>query len=235
MNADHERIQEILAGHALHALDDDLLPEAEFLLGTHVPECLACREESEGFQVVAGELALAARPADPPATLLASLRRELRKRGGRARLPVGGVTVAIALIAALAAWNASLAGQVSQARRHQADASDLIDTVAHPESRVVALGGGAAGNRVLAAYVPGRDRLFLFGSMPAPGDGLVYQVWLQRGGEYSSAGTFVPESGGRVFFRIGVDPSEVDGVLITEEPSAGSAVPSGRRVVTASL
>ena len=124
---------------------------------------------------------------------------------------LGGVAVAIALIAALAAWNANLAGQVSQARRHQADASDLIDTVAHPESRVVALAGGATGNRVLAAFVPGRDRLFLFGSMADPGDGLVYQVWLQRAGGYSSAGTFVPESGGRVFYRIGVDSTRVDG------------------------
>jgi hypothetical protein len=235
MNADHERIQEILAGHALNALDDDLLPEAEFLLGTHVPECSLCREAVEGFEAVAGELALAARPADPPAMLLAGLRRDLRKRGRRARVPVGGVAVAIALIAAFAAWNANLAGQVSQARRHQADSSELIDTVAHPESRVVALGGDLVGNRVLAAYVPGSDRLFLFGSMPTPGDGLVYQVWLQRAGGYASAGTFVPESSGRVFYRIGVDATGVDGVLITEEPPAGSRAPSGRRIVTASL
>jgi hypothetical protein len=234
MNADHERIQEILAGHALHALDDDMLPEAEFLLRTHLPECPACREAAEAFEAVAGELALAARPTDPPATLLAGLRRDLRKRGGR-RIPVGGVAVAIALIAAFAAWNANLTGQVSQARRHQADSSELIDTVAHPESRIVALGGSETGNRVLAAFVPGSDRLFLFGSMPTPGQGFVYQVWLQRAGDYSSAGTFVPESGGRVFYRIGVDASGVDTVLITEEPATGSEAPSGRRVVTASL
>jgi hypothetical protein len=234
MNSDHERIQEILAGQALHALDEDSLPEAEFLLRTHLPECPACREAAEGFEAVAGELALAARPAAPPATLLAGLRRDLRKRGGR-RIPVGAVALAVALVAAFVAWNANLTGQVSQANRHQADASELIDTVAHPESRVVALGGDVVGNRVLAAYVPGSDRLFLFGSMPTPRQGLVYQVWLQRAGDYSSAGTFVPESGGRVFYRIGVDPTGVDTLLITEEPSAGSQAPSGRRIVTASL
>jgi len=239
VNGEHEQAQELLAAHALHALDEDDLGTLEHLVRTHVGGCDECRTAMWAFEAVSSDLALAADPVAPPASMAARLRRDLRSPdhvGVWARSAVAASIILVLTV--LAVWNAHLHGLVSRAQSSQKLAGEVLDTMSRPEARVVALatdGSLAAKGQVVAAYVPGRGRLYLFGSMPAPQHDLVYQVWLGRRGNYANAGTFVPESSGRVVVLINADAAGYDAVLITEEPSAGSPSPSDRHVLTASL
>jgi hypothetical protein len=236
MTDTHEAVQEVLAGYALHALGPDQEEEAESVIASHLLYCADCRNALEGFQRIAGDLALAADSHRPPRTLSATLKRDLRRTGrhmavwtGRA-IAVAGVVVVLGTLA----WNMHLTGRVSDAELRQGRQTELLATVSHPSSRVVPLAWHLQASRgsLAAAYVPGRQHLYLFGSVSDPREDHVYQVWLAQGGRFVRAGSFVPERG-LVLLRIERDPSGYDGMLITEEPTNTALLPSDRRVGTA--
>jgi len=234
---DHERIQELLAGHILHALDEEEARQAETLLATHVPTCPECLAAFEQLSAVAGELALAAGSRRPPHLLGLKLRRETSAARTLAWLGRGAAAAAAIALVGVLTWNLFLTGRVRHAEARQARTAEVLTTVVHPASKVVPM---AAESRSLdegqlsATYIPGRPLLYIFGSLPNPGRGHVYQVWLERKGRFHSAGVFVPESDS-VWLKIPVDASGYDGVLITEEPGSGSEAPSAERVLTASF
>ena len=234
---DHERIQELLAGHILHALDEEEARQAEAFLATHVPTCPQCLAAFEQLSAVAGELALAAGSRRPPHLLGLRLRRETAARRAVAWVGRGAAAAALVALAGVLTWNLLLTGRVRHAEARQARAAEVLTTVVHPASKVVPM---AAESRALdegqlsAAYIPGRPLLYIFGSLPNPSQGRVYQVWLVRKGHFRSAGVFVPESDS-VWLKIPVDPTGYDGVLITEEAGSGSEAPSAERVLTASF
>ena len=238
MTDEHELAQELLAAHALHALDDEDLATLEQLVRGHVTGCADCRTAMWSFEAASADLAFAAEPVRPPSSIVARLRRDIRSPQ-----PVGvwtrsAVAASIILVlSTLAIWNAHLHGLVTQAESRQQLTAEVLDTMSRPEARVITLGGDGgvpAKGQVVAAYVPGRKRLYLVGSLPDPAPDLVYQVWLSRAGTYASYGKLVPQ-GGRVIMRIMADPTGFDTVLITEEPAKGSSSPSGPRVLTANL
>src|SRR2546430_15749063 len=74
---DHDRIEELLAGHALRALSGEDAIETDRLVREHVPTCERCRATLGAFDELGGELALAARPIEPPDLLLGRLRKEI--------------------------------------------------------------------------------------------------------------------------------------------------------------
>jgi Anti-sigma-K factor rskA len=238
MSSKHEEVQEALAARVLYAIDEAEAARVRELLDAHLPECAECRAALRRFETVSGELGLAAGFRRPPRLLGARIRRHLQL-GGLPWWARGAVaSVAIAALAGFGLWNAHLSGRVSQAERRQADSAEILTAVIHPESQVVPLSTRSPGSKapisLTAAFVPGQPLLYVFGSMPEPEADRTYQVWLVRQGQYTSAGTFSPERG-LVIVRIGVDPREYDGLLITEEPGLGSTQPSARHVVEASL
>jgi hypothetical protein len=240
---DHEQVQELLAGHALRALDVDEARRNEELMASHVPGCVPCRSAMEAFLAVSGELALAASPRTPPEILRARLRRDLRGRPRLRWVPMSAAGVAVAVTVGLSAWNAHLTSRVGKAELRQLRTAEVLSAVSHPQSQVVSFTteptsvGDAEGRALVqlaAAYVPGHGTMYLFGSMPAPHAHRVYQVWLVRNGGFASGGTFVPDRG-VVLVKVSADPTQYDGLLVTEEPEEGSAQPSQDHVVTASL
>ena len=238
MSSRHEEVQEALAARALYAIDEAEAARVRELLDAHLPECAECRAALRRFETVSGELGLAAGPRRPPRMLGARIRRHLQM-GGAPWWARGAVaSVAIAALAGFGLWNAHLTGRVSRAETRQADSAAILNAVIHPQSHVVPLSAGPQGVSapisLTAAFVPGQPLLYVFGSMPEPGEDLTYQVWLVRQGRYTSAGTFTPERD-LVILRIGVDPRDYDGLLITEEPGLGSTRPSARHVVEASF
>jgi hypothetical protein len=238
---EHEIIQELLSGYALHALDDDELRLVERFLGSHVPGCQECRDALEGFERVAGELALASDRLRVPRLLLPRLGRELRSRV-RVRWPLGvAAGVAVLLVGGLAGLSANLTTRVGQANLRQASEVDFLTTVSDPQSQVIPLGPDetdttppAEQAHLAAAYLPGNSTVFIFGSAPRPKADRVYEVWVVHQGQFSSAGTFVPDRGG-VLVRIKADPSKVDGFLVTEEPGSGSRTPTGHHIGKATI
>jgi Anti-sigma-K factor rskA len=238
MTEEHEAVHEILAAHALHALGPEEAEEADALIARHLPFCAECREALEGFQVVAGDLALATASLHPPRTLAGRLRRELARTDHAPHpwtryLLVGA---AAAVLVAILGWNLHLTGRVSDAELRQVRTTEVLATVSHPLSRVVPLSWERppGTSSLAAAFVPGRPLLYIFGSVNAPAEHRVYQVWLARGNRFVGAGTFLPDRG-LVLLRIHQDPSFFDGMLITEEPQSGSAIPSNRRLGTATF
>jgi hypothetical protein len=234
---DHEAIQELLAGHILHALDEDEAREAESLLANHVPTCAECMAAFEQLSAVAGELALAAGSRRPPHLLGLRIRRETSARRAAAWVGRGAVAAATIVLVGVLSWNFLLTGRVRHAEDRQARAAEVLTTVVHPASRVVPMAAEARdfGDWQLSAtFIPGRPLLYIFGSLPSPTPGRVYQVWLVRQGRFHSAATFVPESDA-VWLKIPVDPTGYDGVLITEEPGSGSRAPSEERLLTANF
>jgi len=243
---EHEIIQELLSGYALHALDDDELGLVERFLATHVPRCQDCRDALEGFERVAGELALATERLPAPRLLLPRLGRELRSRA-RVRWPLGvAAGVAVLLVGGLAGLSANLNTRVGRANLRQASEVDFLTTVSDPQSQVIPLGPDetdttpgsvtppAEQAHLAAAYLPGGSTVFIFGSAPRPKPDDVHQVWVVHQGQFSSAGTFVPDRGG-VLVRIKADPSKVDGFLVTVEPRSGSRAPTGHHIAKATI
>jgi hypothetical protein len=229
--AEHEEIQELLAGHALHALDGDEAARVETLLASHVPSCPDCLSTLEGFELTAGDLALAAPSRRPPHILGARIRRETSPR--RVALWVGRTAAAAAAgtVIGILAWNVLLTGRVSNAEQRQVRTTEVITTIAHPESKVIPLAADrpdAFVPEMTAVFVPGRGLFYVVGSLPAPQRGNVYQLWLERSGRYQDAGTFLPESG-VVVLKVPAEPTRYDGLLITIEPSVGSLSPTGER------
>jgi hypothetical protein len=242
VNVDHERVQELLAGFVLHALDPDQLREAEELRATHLPGCDQCRKEMEALETVPGELGLAAGSKTPPKLLERRLRRDLETpRTLRRWVALLPAATSVAVAAGLLLWNTQLTTRIGHAEQRQAASAEVLSVVGHPASRVVSLplqgvhaASSGAPAELAAATIPGRSVLYVFGSMPAPSSGRVYTVWLRRSGRYVNVAVFVPEKGS-VLLTLRINPSNYERLLITEEEGKGRGQPSENHLTEVSL
>jgi hypothetical protein len=232
MTERHERIEELLAGHVLRALDEEDAREVEVLLAEHLPSCETCREAWRELQQTAGELALAAPPSAPPQLLLSRMHREIRDRPAPHRRSVGswlGTAAAVAVIG-LTAWNAALNSRLSDAVDENHRFATAMNFIAQPDSRKVAFDthNSRVSANLLAAYQEAHVEL-VGTQVPDPAAGDVYRLWVGRGGRFFLQQEFVPHDG-LVVLSFLVDVSRPDQILITEEPSdQPGAAPQGRR------
>jgi anti-sigma factor RsiW len=82
----HGEFEELAAGYVLGALE----PDDEHAFQRHLGGCAACEANVRELETVAGELAYAAPPVDPPDTLWAGIRREIAPEAARRpRVPAG--------------------------------------------------------------------------------------------------------------------------------------------------
>lgn len=236
--AEHEQLRELIAAHALDALEDTEAAEASRAIASHLARCADCRDLLDGFRAVAADLALEAGSRRPPRALSSRVLGSARSPRPAVWARVAVAAALVAVLGGVTAWSAHLTGRVHRAERAQATTTELLATVSHPASHVVTLASEtasrAASVRLAATYIPGRGLLYVFGSMPDPAEDRVYQVWVEKAGRFSSLGTFRPEAGA-VILRVPVEAARYDRLLITEEPSSGSARPSSRHVVIGSL
>jgi Anti-sigma-K factor rskA, C-terminal len=230
---DHERIEALLAAHALDSLDGDDLREAERLLTEHLPGCDRCRRSLPAFRSLAAELALAAAPVRPPDMLLPRLRAEIRDRPdlGRAGGPKRGVgswlsAAAAVAVVGLTVWNVTLHVRVGDISSRQKRIAAVTHLMAEPDARTVALDSERSEQRVLMGYR--ETQVALFGSdVRAPEPGHVYRLWVGRSGRFVHVVDFVPEEG-LVTLLLRFDATRYDRILITEESSARApTVPLG--------
>jgi Anti-sigma-K factor rskA, C-terminal len=242
VDVDHEHVQELLAGFALHALEPEDAREVEDLMATHLSGCDECRRALDEFEWAAGDLALAAGSRTLPRLLEGRIRRELRvARGQRRWVAALPFATSVALVAGLFVWNAHLSTRIGHEERRQATSAELLSAVSHPASKVlplpvrgVATSHSQAPPELAAAVLPGRAVLYVFGSMPPPRNGSVYTVWLGAAGRYVNVAEFVPEEGS-VLLAVRVDPFGYDGLLITEEQEQGTRSPSALHLAEISL
>lgn len=218
MTWEHERVEELLAGHALGGLDVEDAALADRALEEHVPECERCRRAWDGYREVAADLALAAPAIAPSETLDVRVRRALRRREG-VRPLTAGATAAAALLVALSGFSVIRAGQLGdeleEAEATQNSLFDVVSTVADPEHEAITLTGESeAGAWVY--YVPGKERGYLMAAnLPPPRH--QYHVWFMGDGQTWHAGVLRVERG-RAVLPCNTDPAKWDAVMLTDEP-----------------
>ncbi len=216
-----------------------------------VKNCLMARVESEGT----GKRAWAY-----PRAWFVNLSRTFRRRTA---LGLGG-SAAVALVVLLLAgfW---FNGKLSEASRDAAQLSDELALARERESAVMSAveehrlatyelirmssfsgvsvnnlrGTGqrsAARGVMMVSYTSNRGLLFVADLSPLPSD-RVYQAWLTRDGAMYRAGWFTVDTlgyGQMVVIPIGPF-GHFDGMVITIEPRAGNAAPTGESVLKGDL
>jgi anti-sigma-K factor RskA len=230
---DHERWVDTAGAYVLGAMPS--AEQNEFEL--HLATCATCREEVEELRPAAEALPMASAPVLPPVALkdriMAEVKREaalLAQAGAGADRPerprerrrlswLGGWRLAPVAAALLVAG--VLAGT----------ALDGADT------RTVTASVEAAGASA-ELQVAGDKATLVAEDLPAPPEGRVYEVWLMPKDSETPQPTdvlFVPRGDGSAVAAIPGSVSDVQQVLVTDEPAAGSDAPTGDLLLSADL
>jgi anti-sigma-K factor RskA len=86
----HSELEELAAGYVLGALE----PDDEHAFQRHLEGCLTCQETVRELEAVVGELAYSAPSADPPDTVWAGIRRQIKPEARRGAVPGPAPTAA---------------------------------------------------------------------------------------------------------------------------------------------
>jgi anti-sigma factor RsiW len=228
------------AAYVLGALEPD-----EFVsFRDHLTSCAVCRDEVAALQVVADMLPSAVSPTTAP--------RALRKR----------VLSAVYDEARLFEAPAPRRDRSHPARRRESGRNPLLRPLTALGATAflaigivvgaIGLGGigsGGSPTRVIPATVPNsaalttaellvtgtHARLVVAGMAPPP-TGEVYEVWLQRGAQTDRTDAlFVPTTNGSADVDVPGNIKGVGAVMVTAEPSGGTAQPTTAPVIRASL
>ncbi|HEY0387791.1 MAG TPA: anti-sigma factor [Gaiellales bacterium] len=215
-----EHVDELIAAHALHALDAD----DERRVEEHLAGCDRCRAQLREMEGVAAAIAYSAPAAHPPPELRARVLEAIgptvvappaelqaarpRRWSWWPRFAAFAVPALAAAVVALAVWNVSLRNDSG------GPAIQSVATVGNVGSVVAYRGGEAT----------------LVGNLrPAPPNH-VYEAWVIPRGQSVpvAAGTF---AGGRaISFTLTREASAGDKVVITLEPGHGGSAPKGPAV-----
>lgn len=231
--SEHDEIGDLLPGYALGCLD----AEDEAAARAHLAECAECREELASLRDVVGGLAAALPAAPPPPRLEGRIMEAagkessapgLRLEAGRGR-PRSFSRFAMAAAAAILILGAGnlLQWQGARASRPQGGAKGLL---------TLALAGtgpdaGAFGTVVLDPE--DNEGVLAVRGLSSLGPSRRYQLWLAKGSLRASGGLFSVDAHGYGSLLLDV-PAGLRGfeaLLITVEPAAGSASPTGESVM----
>ena len=218
-----EHVDELIAAHALHALDTD----DEARVESHVADCPDCRARLRELEAVAGALAYAAPRVQPPPDLrsrvLAAVQpvataepaaapaplRARRRTRWWPRLAMVATPALAAAALALGIWNLSLRDQLSNTRR---DLSAGVSLHLTGIGNAVATDSGA---------------VTLYTNAPAIPAGKTYEAWVISGTTARPAGLFGAGTGQLRLTRP-VRPG--DTIAVTVEPAGGRPRPTSQPV-----
>ena len=242
----HSDFEQLAAGYVLGALE----PDDEHLFQRHLGGCPECEANVRDLEEVAGTLAYAAPPADPPETLWASIRREIRTQPRRVEAPPArprrraspllaglAAAAAIVVVAALSLWNLSLRNQNAAYRQQVAALEQAARLLNEPDLAKATLTGAAGEAQATVLAAAAQDRgVLIVENLPPLQRGKVYELWgiPDRGrGRPQKALVFVPLRRQGVqarAFQVPVGPGTV--FAITEEPGPqGSDQPTTQPIL----
>ncbi len=234
--SEHETFQDAAGAFVLGALPD--AERAAYVL--HLETCMTCRAEVDELTLAVDALPVSPPAMRPPPALKARIMAEVEReaallasagepdrRPAKARrswrerfaLPIPGV-------AALASA-ALLLGFGGGAVLFATDDGRTIDFQT----------AGAAQNASAELEMTDGKAIIVANGLPAPPNGQVYQVWIQRPGhspEPTSA-LFTPRRDGSATASVTGDMDGVETVIVNTEPDGGSTTPTSDPVLTASL
>ncbi|MQA14722.1 MAG: hypothetical protein GEV09_11265 [Pseudonocardiaceae bacterium] len=233
--------RELAVGWALRGLE----PAEESLFAAHLPDCAECRRTVQETEEVGAALAVTVPDAAPPDTLeqrilavadgvddsdagadrgeVRSLHRHAPPRA--ARRSTGQVLTAAAVVALIAVAGAlgvrvvQLDGERDRAARQLTGMSQLVDRMAEPDARPVAL--AATGGRPMAMLVAEQERLTLMpmGLQPNSSD-QIYVLWGLGAGTPVALDSFDVPADSRIVHTVGSVPraEAFTGFAISLEP-----------------
>ena len=204
----HSEFEELAAGYVLGALE----PDDEHDFQRHLDGCATCKATVRELEVVAGELAYAAPPVDPPDSLWAGIRREIQpeaaprgtipppipsqvpearvRRRGRRLLPGLAAAAALLLVVALSVWNLSLRDENAAIRDRLAALERATQLANDPSTSLVTLDDapGPEGAQATVIASSRQDRgVLLVESLPPLARDRVYELWGVPEGDIAKA------------------------------------------------
>jgi anti-sigma-K factor RskA len=248
----HSEYEELAAGYVLGALE----PDDEHAFQQHLGGCSVCEANVRELEAVVGELAYAAPPVDPPDTLWAGIRREIRPEAARRTsipaaapgppagagvrrlrlLPALAAAAAILLVVVLSLWNLNLRDQNAVYRDRVAALERATQLANDPSASLVTLDDqpGTTGAQATVIASSRQDRgVLLVENLPPLQRNRVYELWGVPGGNLDKAEkalVFVPlrrQGTQALQFEVPIQPGTV--FAITEEPGPdGSEKPSSK-------
>jgi anti-sigma-K factor RskA len=248
----HSEFEELAAGYVLGALE----PDDEHAFAQHLGGCAICEASVRELEAVVGELAYAVPPVDPPDTLWAGIRREIRPEaarrgalpaaprsgaGGRGMrlLPGLAAAAAILLVVVLSLWNLSLRDQNAVYRDRVAALQRATQLANDPAASLISLDNPdapAAQATVIASSRKDRGVL-LIENLPPLQRGRVYELWGLPQGDVNQAEkalVFVPlrrQGTQTLEFEVPIQPTTA--FAITDEPGPdGSPKPTTKPLLS---
>jgi anti-sigma factor RsiW len=235
----HEHPIDDLAAYVLGSLEDPERTRVE----THVTTCTTCASRLAEYRAVVGTLPIGLDPLASPPEAWKALRAAARegrrsargssKRLFRARWRWVMWPALTAVAASLVVWNVVLHRELAQY-----SSGPQVEALARRPGRLVILvgsGSPGASARLLVTAVGDHGHLAIAGLKPLPPQ-RAYQVWfVRKSGPTVTGGTFSVDGNGRAWAWVTVPVSldEVRAITVTEEPSPGSAVPTGNDLLKA--
>lgn len=231
-------LQPRLAAFALGEIERD----GELL--AHLQGCPSCQRDMRAYARVARALPYEAPQSEPAAELRGRILAAVTQTAAPAprptrwwARPIGlpAFAAALAVIIALLGWNVVLQRQLdaaqSQVAASRAGWRDMTDLLNSTEVRWYSLGGASASGHFWSSPQK-RVACLVAQGLPTLADEQVYQVWLVRGGQWTSVGMF-EERTGSAWVIVPIDgPAEgYDAIEVTAEPAGGSTTPSGPPVL----
>jgi hypothetical protein len=234
----HDEIRELLAAHALDAVDGAERDEID----AHLYQCETCRVEFDEHRAVAALIATRAVEADVPESLWSRVRTEISPLSApaplRRRTPfmltVGTAAAMLVLVVVQTARLSTVQTELVAAESRlvtieQAIAAGDLTEAARmaaesPGARSVALSGAGTATITLLADGTGFVTASDLDDLPA---GRTYQLWIVQRGEAVSAGLLGGRAIGSIFR---FDPTTLEGLVVTEEEAAGVVVSDGPAV-----
>jgi predicted anti-sigma-YlaC factor YlaD len=220
---DHDAADELLAGYVLGSLSGPDAEAADRLLTEHVPDCLTCRTTLDAFRGVTGDLGLVADPVTPPETLLPRMERELtegrRRRSaqwGPARI-VAGAAAAVVLMGIVGLSLLNDGGSGPSQLLTKADLAQVNELMHQPGAQSAPIDSTVA--EAQEVEPPDHRELYVMGTFEALGPGYTYRLYAVGPDSVTYLGPLEPAIG-VVAFRVAVDPSTVDHLVVQAEPAA---------------
>jgi anti-sigma-K factor RskA len=216
---EHERVHELTAAYALHALR----PDERRAFEAHLSRCPECRGELASFEDTAAMLAYGPDAPAPPAALRERILTQARAERPnvvplRARWAAPAVAVAaVAAVAALALgiWALSLSSELASEREARREQPRFFPV------------SGTEGQLVVA---PTGEAVLLLPELARAPRGKTYEAWVIDRSAPQPAGLF--EGGERTAVALARPVPEGAVVAVTLERAGGVPAPTGRPLFT---
>lgn len=226
MNLTHDDLKTLIAPYVLGALTAD---ELRVVRG-HILSCDECMIEADGYARDTSSLLLAVDPTPVPegfeGRVLARVAEE-RAVTSPAPRTKRRWSLATVMSVVLLITTVALGGALIDARSDLAEDERALTALVGSEGLELTGPNGAD-----AKIVPvDNGSVFVASGLPEPPGGRTYQLWLMRGDEVTSAGTF-DSSGGVTRIEVPRGVEQFDDAAVTVEPAGGSEEPTSEPVMT---